>query len=138
MAFNVEKVFVKQCLSGRLNTDCHLSFNRNVKGISGPPTLVEMREWKSNEAETETCNETEPETGLCEVFFTYTFKPKDLQTWFVNGVLQRIVFYFWFFILFFLCFSPFPYPTAMQSNASILMTSLTITPTNALVYHLLI
>jgi len=47
MAFNGEKVFAKQCLSGRLNIDCHLSFNRNVKDISGPPTLVEMREWKA-------------------------------------------------------------------------------------------
>ena len=47
MAFNGEKVFAKQCLSGRLNIDCHLSFNRNVKDISGIPTLVEMREWKA-------------------------------------------------------------------------------------------
>jgi hypothetical protein len=47
MAFNGEKVFAKQCISGRLNIDCHLSFNRNVKDISGPTTLVEMREWKA-------------------------------------------------------------------------------------------
>jgi len=47
MAFNGEKVFAKQCLSGRMNIDCHLSFNRNVKDISGPLTLVEMREWKA-------------------------------------------------------------------------------------------
>jgi len=47
MAFNREKVFAKQCLSGRLNIDCHLSFNRTVKDISGPPTLVEMREWRA-------------------------------------------------------------------------------------------
>jgi hypothetical protein len=47
MAFNGEKVFAKQCISGRLNIDCHLSFNRNVKDISGLPTLVEMREWKA-------------------------------------------------------------------------------------------
>jgi hypothetical protein len=47
MAFNGEKVFAKQCLSGRMNIDCHLSFNRNVKDISEPPTPVEMREWKA-------------------------------------------------------------------------------------------
>jgi hypothetical protein len=62
---------------------------------------------EGNEAEADTCNETEPNTGLCEVFVTYTFNPKDLQTQFANGVLQRTIFYFWFF-LFFLCFSPFP------------------------------
>lgn len=44
MVFNGEKVFAKQCISGRLNIDCHLSLNRVAKDISGPLTTVEMRE----------------------------------------------------------------------------------------------
>jgi hypothetical protein len=49
---------------------------------------------EGNEAEADTCNETESNTGLCEVFATYNFNPEDLQAQFVNGVLQRTIFYF--------------------------------------------
>jgi hypothetical protein len=78
---------------------------------------------EGNEAEAETSNETEPNTGLCEVFVTYTFIPYYLQRQFVNGILGRTTFYFWFFVFFLsLCFSPFPLTPVMQSNASILKT----------------
>jgi hypothetical protein len=54
---------------------------------------------EGNEAEAETCNKTEPNTGLCEVFVTYTVIPYYLQKQFVNGILRRTIFYFGFFLV---------------------------------------
>jgi hypothetical protein len=45
MAFNEENVLAKQCLSGRMNTDCYLSFDRFIKNINRPLTHAEIRDW---------------------------------------------------------------------------------------------